>query len=246
MPERNYCSTDVEASRTPCTLSAQRLHQISSRTFCCIIILILKHPHNVCLLSNLFNRNLIKLYRPTTPDMSHTTSSHSQASTLTTMPQRIAASTMLTLCMGNLAMRWREGSTRHYQTTYGQPLRKPSTLSQESLQSNGSTQERSMRSTTLMSAIAMTTKSFRSTKPTSGAQTTKVRIMFLITNRTNVTAILTPTLATNIVLDTRETTIAVEGTSTITRITTMRSQHTFKSPSLGQPTKINCSSSRRS
>ena len=31
------------------------------KTFCCIIIQILKHLHNICLLSNLFNRNLIKL-----------------------------------------------------------------------------------------------------------------------------------------------------------------------------------------
>ena len=108
------------------------LYWIRSRTFCCIIILILKHPDNVCLLSNLFNRNLMKLCRPTTPNMSHTTSWHTQASPLTIMLQRSAASTTPTLCMGNLVMRWRGGSTRNYQTTFRQPSKELSILNQES------------------------------------------------------------------------------------------------------------------
>ena len=44
-------------SSEPCTLSVQRLHQIRSRTFCYIIILTLKHPHNVCPRFSLSNRN---------------------------------------------------------------------------------------------------------------------------------------------------------------------------------------------
>ena len=154
--------------------------------------------------------------------MSHTTSWHIQALTLTMMLQKLATFTMLTLCMENLVMRWSEGLTRSYQTTYGQPSRKPSTLSKESLQNSGSIQEGSMRSTTLMSAV--TTRSLRSTKHTSGTQTMKARIMILITKRTNITTILTPTIATNPVLDTRDTTTTVEGIVTMPRMTTLRSQ----------------------
>ena len=221
MPGKSYYSTAVEVSRKPCSLSAQRLHWIRSRIFCYIIIQTLKNPHNACLLFNLSNRNLMKLYRLTTPDMSHITSWHTQASTLAMTPQRLAAFTTLTLCMGNLAMRWREGSTRCYQTTCGQFLRKLSTLSQRSLQSSGSIQEGSMRSTTLMSAV--TTKSLRSMKHTSRTQNIKVGIIILITKRTNITPILTPTVATNPIQDTQETTTAVVGTLTMQRMTTSRS-----------------------
>ena len=227
---KNYCSTVAEVSRKPCTLSAQRLHWIKSRISCCIIILILKHLHNVHLLSNLFIRNLMKLCRPTTPDMSHTTSWHTQASPLMTMLQRSAASTMPTLCMGNLVMRWRGGSTRSYQTTFRQPSKELSTLNQESLQSSGSTPKKSMRSTTFMSATVMTTKRLRSMSHTSGTQTIKVRTMTLTIKGTNKTTILTTAPAIHLVLDTSLTITTMEGTSTTTRATSQRSQQMSTSP----------------
>ena len=65
-----------------------------------------------------------------------------------------------------------------------------------------------------------------------GTQTIKVRTMILIIKRTNIMVILTPTIATNPVTDTRETTTTVEGTLTLLRMTTLRSQQMFKSPSL--------------
>ena len=55
--------------------------------------------------------------------------------------------------------------------------------------------------------------------------------MILITKRTSKTQILTPTIATNPVLDTRETTTTVEETLTMPRMTTWRSQGMLKSPS---------------
>ena len=135
-PRKSYCSTVVEASRKLCTLSAQRLHQIRSRTSCWEIIQILKHPHNVHLLFNLLNRNLMKLCRPTTLDMSCTTSWHTQASPLMMMLQRSAALIMPTLCMGNLVTRWRAGPTRSYQTPFRQHSKELSALSQGSSQSS--------------------------------------------------------------------------------------------------------------
>ena len=76
--------------------------------------------------------------------------------------------TMPTPCMGNLVMRWRGGSTRSYQTTFRQPSKELSTLNQESSGSSRSTPEKSMRSTTLMSATVITTKRLRSMSHTSG------------------------------------------------------------------------------
>ena len=90
-PREELLFNSGRASRKPCTLLAQMLHQIKSGTFCCKIIQILKPHHNICLLSNLFNRNLMKLCSPTTLDMSHITSWHTQASTLTVMLQELAA-----------------------------------------------------------------------------------------------------------------------------------------------------------
>ena len=56
--------------------------------------------------------------------------------------------------------------------------------------------------------------------------------MILIIKRTNIMAVLTPTIATNPVLDAGETTTTVEGTLTLLRMTTLKSQQKFKSPSL--------------
>ena len=73
-----------------------------------------------------------------------------------------------------------------------------------------------MRSTTSMLATVMTTKSLRSMKLTSGTQTSKARIMILITKRTNITIILTTATATHHAPGTRQTTTIVEGTLTTT------------------------------
>ena len=58
--------------------------------------------------------------------------------------------------------------------------------------------------------------------------------MIPITKRTSKTQILTPTITTNPVPDTRKTTTTVEGTLTMLRMTTRRSQQMFKSPSLNK------------
>ena len=78
---------------------------------------------------------------------------------------------------------------------------------------------------------AVTTRSLRSMKHMLGTQAIKVRTMILIIKRTNITAILTPTIATNPVLDTKETATTVEGILTQLRMTTLRSQQMLKSPS---------------
>ena len=62
--------------------------------------------------------------------------------------------------------------------------------------------------------------------------------MILITKRKNIIIILTPTIVTNPLPDTRETTTVVEGTST--RMITMSNQQTSKSPSLDQSKKTSC------
>ena len=73
------------------------------------------------------------------------------------------------------------GSTKSYQTTIRQLSKELSTLNPGSSPSNRSTQERSMRSTTLMSVTVMTSKRSRSVSRMSGTQTVKVRIMILTT-----------------------------------------------------------------
>ena len=54
----------------------------------------------------------------------------------------------------------------------------------------------------------------------------------LIIKRTSKTQIITLTIATNPALDTRETSTTVKETLTLPRMTTLRSQQMYKSPSL--------------
>ena len=165
----------------------------------------------------------MRLYRPTTLD----TNRHTQASLLMIMLQRSASFIMPALSVRNLVMRWRGGSTKSYQTAVRQLSKELSTLNPGSSPTNRSTQERSMRSTTLMSVTVMTSKRSRSVSRMSGTQTVKVRIMILTTKTTNVT-ILTTAPATHLVLDTSLTITTMEGTSTTTRATSQRNQQMFK------------------
>ena len=126
---------------------------------------------------------------------------------------------------GNLVMRWKEGSTRGYPKTYRRHLRGLWTLNPGSLPSSAYIPGRSMRSTTLMSAV--TIRSLRSMRLNmSETLTIKVRIMIQIIKRTKITTITIPTALTT--TRTATTTMAppVETSGTTTRVTTQRYHQT--------------------
>ena len=104
---------------------------------------------------------------------------HTKALPLKVMGPKLAASIMPTLYMGNLVTRWKEGSTRGYPKTYRRHLRGPSTLNPGSSPSRAYTPGKSMRSTTLMSAVTIkTSRSMRLNM--SETQIIKVRITIQI------------------------------------------------------------------
>ena len=118
MPEKNYSITVVEAFRRHCIPCPQKPQRMKFMTYCCKIILISKLHLSIYLLFNLSNRDLKSHYRPTMQDTSPTMSLHMKALPLEAMGPRLAASTMPTLYIGNLVMRWKGGSTRGYPKTY--------------------------------------------------------------------------------------------------------------------------------
>ena len=135
------------------------------------------------------NRDLKSCYRHTMQDTSPTTSWHMKALPLEAMGPRLAASTP-TLYMGNLVMRWKGGSTRGYPKTYKRHSRGPWTLNPGSLPSSTSIPGRSMKLTTLMSAV--TIRSLRSMR----LNMSKIPTIIQIIKRTNIAIITTPTAPT--------------------------------------------------
>ena len=160
-------------------------------------------------------------YRPTMQDISPTMSWHTKALPLEAMGPRLAASTMPTLYMGNLVMRLEGGSTRGYLKTYRRHLRGLWTLNPGSLPSSASIPGRSMRSTTLMSAV--TIRSLRSVRLNmSETLTIKVRITIQIIKRTNIAIITIPTALTTTRTAPTTTTPPAETSGTKAMVTTQR------------------------
>ena len=114
MPEKNCSRTVVEAFRRHCIPCPQKPQRTKFVTYCCKVILISKLLLSIYLLFNISNRDLKSHYRHMMQDTSPTTSWHMKALPLKAMDPRLAASTTPTLYMGNLAMRWKGGSTRGY------------------------------------------------------------------------------------------------------------------------------------
>ena len=132
------------------------------------------------MLFNLSNKDLKSCYRCTMQDTSHSMNWYIKALLLKVMDPRFTASITPTLYMRNLVMRWKGGSTRGYPKTYRRHLRGPWTLNPGSLPSNAYIPGKSMRSTTLMSAV--TIRSLRSMRLNmSKTLIIKVRITIQIT-----------------------------------------------------------------
>ena len=200
----------------------QKPQRMKFMTYCCEIILTSKLHLSIYLLFNLSNRDLMSCCRSTMQDTSPTMSWHMKALPLKAMGLRLAVSTTPTLYMGNLVMRWKRGSTRGYPKTYRRHSGGPWTLNPGSLPSSASIRGKSMRSTTLMSAV--TTRRLRSMRLNmSETLTIKVRIMIQIIKRTNIAIITIPTaLTTTRTAPTTATTPPAETSGTITRVTTQR------------------------
>ena len=163
--------------------------------YCCKIIQISKLPLSIYLLFNQSYRDLKSCYRPTMQDTSPTMNWHMKALPLEAMGPWLAASIMPILYMGNLVRRWKGGSTRGYPETYRGHSRGPWTLNSGSLESSACIAGKSMRSTTLMSAV--TIRSLRSMRLNmSETLTIKVRITIQIIKRTKITTIAIPTALT--------------------------------------------------
>ena len=230
--EKNCSTTVVEGFRRHCIPCPWKPQRTKFTTYCCKIILISKLHLSVYLLFSLSNKDLRSHYRPTTQDNSHTMSWHTKALPLEAMDPRLAASTMPILYMGNWVMSWKKGCTRGYLKTYRRHSRGPWTLNPGSLPSRAFISGRSMRSTTLMSAV--TIRSLRSTRLSiSETQTIKVRIMTQIIKRTSIAIIIIPmALTTTRAAPTTATAPPVETSGTTTGVTTQRSnvEVTIKGP----------------
>ena len=195
MPEKNCSTTVVEVLRRPCIPCPLKPQRMKFAIYCCEIIQISKLHLSTYLLFNLSNRDLKSHYRPTMQDTSPNISWYMKALPLEVMGPKLAASTMPTLYMGNLVMRWMGGSTRGYPKTYRRHLSGPWTLNPGFLQSSAYIPGMSMRSTTLM--LAVTIRSLRSMRLNmSKTPTIKVRIMTQIIKRTKITIIAIPTAPT--------------------------------------------------
>ena len=142
------------------------------------------------------------------------------------MGPKLAASIMPNLYMGNLVMRWRGGSTKGYPKTYRRHSRGLWTLNPRSLSSNAYITGKSMRSTTLMSAV--TIRSLKSMRLNmSETLTIKIRIMTQIIKRTKITTIAIPTALTiTRTAPATPTTPPTETSGTTTRVTTQRYHQT--------------------
>ena len=141
------------------------------------------------------------------------------------MGPKLAASIIPTLYMGNLVMRWKGGSSRGYPKTYKRHLRGPWTLNPGSSLSRAYIPGKSMRSTTLMSAV--TIKNLGSMRLNmSETQIIKVRITIQITKRTKITTIANPTALTTRTAPTMATTPPTETSGTTTRVTTQNYHQT--------------------
>ena len=222
MPEKNCSTTVVEAFRRsciPCPLKPQRMKFM---IYCCKIIQISKLHLSVYLLFNLSNKDLKSCYRHTMQDTSRSMSWHMKALPLKAMGPKLSASIMPTLYMGNLVIRWKGGSTRGYLKTYRKHLRGPWTLNPRSLPSSVYIPGKSVRSTTLMSAV--TIRSLKSMRLNmSETLNIKVRIMIQIIKRTKITTFAIPTaLTTTRTAPTTATTPPTEASGTTTRVTTQR------------------------
>ena len=222
MQEQNCSTTEVEVFRRPCIPCALKPRRIKFMIYCCEITQVSKLHLSTYLLFNLSNKGLKSCYRHTMQDTSCSMSWHMKALPLKVMGPKLAASIMSTLYMGNLVMRWKGGSTRGYPKTYRRHLRGLWTLNPGSLPSSASTLEKSMRSTTSMSAV--TIRSLRSMRLNmSETQIIKVRIMIRITKRTKIITIAIPTALTSTrTAPTTATTPPTETSGTTTRVTTQR------------------------
>ena len=121
-------------------------------------------------------------YRHTMQGTSHFTSWHIKVLQLKVLGPKLAESIMPTLYMANSVTRQKGGSTRGYPETYKRHLRGPWTLNPGSSSSSTYIPGKSMRSTTLMSAV--TIKNSRSKRLNmSKTQIIKVRIMIQITKK---------------------------------------------------------------
>ena len=155
MPEKNCSTTVVEAFRRhsiPWPLKPQRT---KFTIYCCKITQVSKLCPSIYLLFNLSYKDLKSHYTHTMQDTSHSMSWHMKALPLKVMGPKLAASIMPTLYMGNLVMRWKGGSTRGYLKTYRRHSRGLWTLNPGSSPSSAYIQGKSMRSTTLMSAVTI-------------------------------------------------------------------------------------------
>ena len=124
MPEKNCSTTVVEVFRRPCIPCPLKPQRTKFVIYCCEIP-ISKLCLSIYLLFNLSNRDLKSHYRPTMQDTSPTMSCHMKALPLEAMGPRLAASTMPTLYMENLVMRWKGGSTRGCPKIYRRHSRGP-------------------------------------------------------------------------------------------------------------------------
>ena len=195
MPEKNCSTTVVEAFRRPCIPCPLKPWRMKFTIYCYKITQVSKLCLSIYLLFNLSNKNLKSHCRHTMQDTSCSMSWHMKALPLKVMGPKLAASIMPTLYMGNLVMRWKEGSTRGYPKTYRRHTIGPLTLNLGSSPSSAYIPGKSMRSTTSMAAA--TIKSLRSMRLNmSETQIIKVRTMIQITRRTKITSIAIPTALT--------------------------------------------------
>ena len=220
MQEKNCSTTVVEVFRRPCIPCPLKPRRMKFTTYFCEITPILKLRLSAFLPFNQSNKNLKSRYRHTMQGTSHSMSWHTKALPLKVMGPKLAASIMPTLYMGNLVTRWKGGSTRGYPKTYKRHSRGPWTLNPGSSPSSAYIPGKSMRSTTLMSAV--TIKNLRSVRfNMSKTQIIKVRIMIQITKRTKLTTIAIPTaLTTTRTVPPKATMPPMETSGTTIRVTT--------------------------
>ena len=226
MQEKNCSTTVVEAFRRPCIPCPLKPWRMKFMTYFCEITPISKLHLSAYLPFSQSNKNLKSCYRHTMQSSSHSMSWHTKALPLKVMGPKLAASIMPTLYMGNLVTRWKRGSTRGYSKTYNRHSRGLWTLNPGSSPSSAYIPGKSMRPTTLTSAV--TIKNLRSMRlNTSETQIIKVRILIQITKRTKITTIATPTaLTTTRTALTMATTPPMETSGTTTRVTTQNYHQT--------------------
>ena len=180
--EKNCSTTVMEAFRRPCIPCPLKLQRMKFVTYFCKITPISKLLLSTYLSFNQSNKNLKSCYRHTMQGTSCFTNWHKKASQLKVMGPKLAASIMPTLYIANSVMRWKGGLTRGYPKTYKRYLRGMWTLNPGSSPSSAYIPGKSMRSTTLMSAV--TIKNLRSMRLNmSETQIIKVRITIKITKR---------------------------------------------------------------